>query len=286
MLQILFCYVIARIKFRDYKHQPVTFLTVKRWLEQFDRGGWSDLRALLRNVIYFSEQDTRNTLSRLNRELIIRLQQDGVKAKQIIYIQVADAGSSSPMMLGMLRDVDRLDSLGCTLLDSKDVRGLTESTDRLQEGAIVYVDDFAGSGIQFCKSRDFVAEYVVGNFVEYFLAPSACEEAVESLRERGIEPKVGMIHRKRDRILHPESAICRPQTKQMLIDMCSRIDKKHGLGFRGMATMVIFYRNTPNSSPVILRGNKRQIPFRGLVPRADDLPPHPQTQMPLDFPNQ
>ncbi|HET8889593.1 MAG TPA: hypothetical protein VFQ41_11870 [Candidatus Angelobacter sp.] len=284
MLEILICYLIARLKFRDYRHQPVTLSTVKKWLTQFDRDAWAGLRTLLRNVVYFSERDTRNTLSRLNRDLILRLQQDGVKTKQIIYVQVADAGSSSPMMLGMLRDIDRLDSLGCTLLDSKDVRGLTESTDRLQEGAIVYVDDFAGSGRQFCESRDFVAEYVVGNFVEYFLAPSVCEEAVVNLKERGIEPKVGMVHRKRDRILHPESAICSPRTKQSLVELCSRIDRKHGLGFRGMATMVVFYRNTPNSSPVILRGNKRQIPFRGLVPRADDLPPHPQTQMPLDFP--
>jgi hypothetical protein len=57
------------------------------------------------------------------------------------------------------------------------------------------------------------------------------------------------------------------------------IDNKHGLGFRAMATMVVLYRNTPNSVPVVLRGNKRQSPYRGLLPRADDLPPHPDTEI-------
>src|SRR5260370_27323929 len=102
MLQVLLCYLVARLKFRDYKHQRITYSSVKTWLEQFDLQSWRDLRLLLRNVVYFSEHDTRSALSRLNRALLRRLQQDGVQAKQVIYVQVADAGSSSPMMLGML----------------------------------------------------------------------------------------------------------------------------------------------------------------------------------------
>jgi hypothetical protein len=152
------------------------------------------------------------------------------------------------------------------------VRGLKEVTDRLEGGAIVYVDDFIGSGRQFCGARDFWMQYIFGEFAEFMLAPSVCEEGQRALIERGIEVVADNIHYKTDRALMETSNFMRGEDRKRVVEICEKINPKMALGVDGMATMVVFYRNSPNQTPAILRGNKNLQPFRGLFPRTTDLP--------------
>jgi hypothetical protein len=172
----------------------------------------------------------------------------------------------------MLRDRALLERKGCHFIDSKDVRGLYELTNKLENGAIVYVDDFAGTGNQFCEVRDFVAQHIVGNFSEFFLLPCICEEALYELGKRGVEAISGPVHSKADRPLNPQSTILSEKMQKRLIELCLKIDPKGGLGYKRLATMVVIYRNAPNSVPLILRGSLKQIPWIGIFPRTTDLP--------------
>src|SRR5260370_23491309 len=189
MLYRLACYLWAKLRFHDYVPQPVSFATVNAWLNQFNESDQKYLFTLLRHVTYISYTQTLRGIVELNRELLKKLTADGIPYTNIIYIQVDDAGSSSHWILALLKHAERLENLGCTFLDSKNVRGLNEATTQLESGAIVYVDDFAGTGDQFCRSRDFVADHVVGNFSEFLLLPYICEEAVQQLNERGVEAR-------------------------------------------------------------------------------------------------
>jgi hypothetical protein len=62
------------------------------------------------------------------------------------------------------------------------------------------------------------------------------------------------------------------ESRQRLITLCKRIRPKIGLGYENLATMVVLYRNAPNSIPAVLRGSDKQTPFYGLFPRFKDLP--------------
>ncbi len=258
--------------FRDYKPQHITIRSVLGWLNQFDKTDRKALRLLLKKVIYITEDQTKSTLLELNQKLLARLAGAGIPAKNIIYVQVHDAGSSSPLILNTLRDGARLEQRGCRFLDSKDVKGLHQTTNKLEEGAIIFVDDFAGSGNQFCESRDFFAQHIVGSFGEFFLLPCICEEAFQEIEARGVEAIPGFIHRKTERPLHENCNSFNPEFKKHLINLCLRIDRRGGLGYKRMATMVVFYRNAPNTIPVLLRGNPGQQPFWGIFPRTSDLP--------------
>lgn len=176
-------------------------------------------------------------------------------------------------MLNILRDAARLERRGCKFLDSKDIPGLQQITNDLAEGAIVYVDDFAGTGLQFCRSRDYSAQYIVGSFAEFFLLPCVCEEAFYKLGERGVEAYTDRLHSKAERPLHENSTILDPQKKVRLTELCLEIDPKWGLGYQGLATMVVFHRNTPNTVPLVIRGSMGQNPKVGILPRTTDLPP-------------
>ena len=259
-------------RLRGYKPQPVTLSLVLKWLCQF---GWADRDAvlsLLEAVDYISERETEKRLVGLNQALLNRLQGDGIGMESVIYVQLHDPGSSSGVVLNMLRDAARLERRGCHFVDSSNVRGLNELTNQLEKGAIIFVDDFAGTGNQFCGVRDYLAEYIVGQFAEFFLLPCICEEAIYQLGKRAVEAVSGGVHSKADRPLHPNSTILGYATKARLVELCCQIDRKAGLGYKGLATMVVLYRNAPNTVPLLLRGSIRQEPWRGVLPRTTDLP--------------
>jgi hypothetical protein len=262
----------ALMKFRGYRPQAVTRLTFMLWLRQFTSEDRKHLLTLLDRVIYLTEDETKRVLLNLNRSLLRRLNQAGIANNKIIYVQIDDAGSSSPVILNLLRDAANLERLGCQFIDSNNVRGLNDLTSKLEEGAIIYVDDFIGTGNQFSKVRKFVGEYIVGNFPEFLLAPAICEEGIFQLGKIGVEPVSGHVHSKTERPLHQSSSILPENARDRLRKLCLQIHPQFGLGYKELATMVILYRNAPNTVPLILRGALNQHPQRGIFPRHSDLP--------------
>lgn len=261
----------AALRFRGYKPQPLSWFSASRWVKQFDKKDRVLAERLLDNVIYLSEATTREILLVQNAALMKRLKEAGLPAKNLIYVSVHEAGSSSPVMLNLLRDAAFLEKLGCKLIDGRDTLNLVKAMNQLGEGALIYVDDFVGSGTQFCTERDFIAQNFVGTFAEFILAPSICEEAFEKMDERGIQAFAGHKHVKAERPLHPECAVFDEKQRLRVAAICKGIDK-FGLGYKGLATMVVLYRNAPNTVPVMLRGNVNQKPYFGIFPRTIDLP--------------
>lgn len=263
-------YIVTR--YRTYRPKKIKLRFLRDWLVQFPSSIRADLLKLLCNVIYFSESDTRKNLLLLNDRILERLSTDGVTMDRVIYAQIDKAGSSSPVMLNMLRDAANLERKGCKFVDSKDVDTIHQFTSELKSGAIIYVDDFAGTGKQFTRNRNWSADYIVGSFSEFFIAPCICEEAMEKMREVSVSPFTSFVHTKAQRPLHTECVSLEPTLKAEFSDLCHKIHPQFGLGFDKLATMVVFYRNAPNTMPLIFRGNLGQNPIKGIFPRFDDLP--------------
>jgi hypothetical protein len=261
----------AALRYRGYKPQPLKFFSALRWLNQFEEQDRILAERLLDNVIYLSESTTREILVNQNTELMKRLRNAGLPAKKLIYVSFHEAGSSSPVMLNLLRDSANLERMGCRLIDGRNTLGLVKAMNDVGEGALIYIDDFIGSGTQFCKEHDFIARNFVGTFSEFIIAPSICEEAFEKLDERGIQVFAGHKHVKSERPLHAESTVFDDNQRSRIATVCKRINK-FGLGFQDLATMVVLYRNAPNSVPIMLRGNVNQEPYFGIFPRWMDLP--------------
>jgi len=262
----------AALRFPGYLPQPVTAKGVNQWMKQFDPSDRRLVGRLLRSVIYLSEAKIKRILLEQNGALMRRLATAGLPPQNLIYVQVHDAGSSSPVMLNMLRDAAGLEQRGCRFLDANNTLGLNAMTNDLGEGALIYVDDFVGTGTQFCEARDFAAKFIEGTFSEFLLVPSICEEGIYLLGERGIEAFTGHVHSKAERPLHDNSTLFDPGTKQRLIEICEQIDPIMALGFRRIAAMVVLYRNAPDNIPILFRGNETQMPFSGIFPRTTDLP--------------
>ena len=259
-------------KFHDYRPQPITQEGIAAWFRQFSHQDIKGVQTLLNSVIYLSEQRVQQILLDQNNALVLRLKRAKITQEKTIYVSVHDAGSSSPVMLNLLRDAAKLERTGCYLIDGNNGLLLNKITNQLGEGAIVYVDDFAGTGNQFCKTRQFISQSIVGNFSEFLLAPCMCEEAVHRLGQEGVDFYTGLIHSKAERPLHENSTILAPEVKERLRQISLGIHGRMGLGFAQLATMVVLYRNAPNTMPLILRGARDQVGFHGIFPRTTDLP--------------
>lgn len=247
-------------------------LSVSRWVRQFDKKNRNLAKRLLDNVVYMSELKSRDILVEQNAALMKRLRDAGLPPEKLIYVSVHDAGSSSPVLLNLLRDTARLQRFGCKFLDGRDLMGLRQVMNELDEGALIYIDDFVGSGTQFCKARDFTADFVdMAVFSEFIIAPSICEEAYDELGARGIEAFTGHKHLQSQRPLHSNSTLFTDEEKKSLLLVCDRISRP-ALGFMNMGVMVVPWLNAPDNVPVILRGSQDQTPFVGIFPRTTDLP--------------
>lgn len=264
--------VLAALRFHDYKPSPVTLSRTKKWIEQFNGKDRRTAKLLLKKVVYLSEKTTRNILVQQNQALMTRLAAVGLAPDKLVYIQVHDAGSSSPVMLNLLRDAAGLDRLGCHFVDAHDSLKLNKLTNEVGEGALIYVDDFVGTGNQFCKERQFAVQSVVGTFSEFLLVPCICEEGIYRLAKEGVEAVSGHVHSKVERPLHDNSHLLDSAAKQRMREINRGISAKMGLGYNDLATMVILYRNAPNTAPAVFRGSPNQAPFAGLFPRWKDLP--------------
>jgi hypothetical protein len=144
----------------------------------------------------------------------------------------------------------------------------------MRSGAIVYVVDFAGTGQQFSRGRNWAAHFFVGSFSEFFLAPVICEEAERTISELGAVIVASLKHSIGEKRLHPDNHSLPDRTKQRLVSLSEKIGKRQHrvLGFKQLATMVVLYRSAPNTTPLILLGSRGQSPCTGIFPRSNDLP--------------
>ncbi|WP_420454144.1 phosphoribosyltransferase-like protein [Rubrivirga sp.] len=264
--------VYAR-KFPGYRPRYVDSKVILDWAIQFPKPARSRVLGLLDHIIYVSEEDATDSLRQLNNRIVTSLGRDGVGIPNIIYIQIDDAGSSSPVMLSMLKNVCNLERLGALFKDSRDLEGIVESTSSLREGAIVYVDDFSATGDQFMKNRKNVSEYITGNFSEFFLAPCLCEEARNKIEGSGVKVVTSLVHTRDERPLRPESDVLDEEDRKELLELSKMSGERNPLGYGGVGSMVVFWRGAPNNTLPLIRGNYLQDRIKGVFPRADHLPP-------------
>ncbi len=196
-------------QFRYYEPQPVTLTSVWQWLRQFPFKLRYQMLLLLRSVIFISKKQTVAFLLDGNNEIISRLDAEGLGAENIIYVAIDSPGSSSGVMLNLVRDRQNMQARRSRFIYAIDGDLMSKYTSQLGSGAVVYVDDFCGSGKQFMTNRNNIAPYITGNFSEFFLIACICEEGKERLELEGVIPLAGITHFKKDRPLHAKSQILR-----------------------------------------------------------------------------
>lgn len=263
---------VAARRLRGYEPKKVTIVSVMRWSRQFPVAYRTELIRLAASLRLITESEVISALLELNSRVTEALREDGVSERNIVYVTTDTAGSSSGVMLDLLRRRANLEKKGATFLHAGEGEAIQAKTIELGVGAIIYVDDFAGTGKQFARTRKRVAEYIVGGFSEFLLVPCICEEALNRCRDIGVQAESRFIHLRAERPLRKGSNLLSIDTKMRLLRLFREYfgAGKRSLGFDGLATNILVYRNAPNTTPLVFRGNRGQTPLHGIVPRFDD----------------
>ena len=229
----------------------------------------NDAARLAANLEYFSRSQIVNDLTMLNARIEARLSEDGIPARNIVYVAMDDPPSSSSAMCKLLRDQGGLSRAKFVAATSG--LEINEVTKGLRTGAVVYVDDFSGSGTQFRSARADVRDNIVGTFSEFFLLPCICEEALNVVERQGVVAMYQKHHTKSERPLLPESDFLNEKARAKLIEHSEKTWGRNSLGFNMLATNVVFSHAAPDTTPIMFRGNKGQDPWFGIVPRWAEL---------------
>src|SRR6266566_1822246 len=187
-------FVQALLRLRGYEPQPVTPRTLWRWWRQFPPHLRSPALQLLNQVHVVTKSQTVEALVGLNEDILQRLYADGVGIRQVVYVSLDSAGSSSSVMLNLLRNHAKLEKRGAQFVHSAGIVVVRRATQRAGRGALVYVDDFSGSGDQFIENRGHLAQYLPSTFAEFVLAVCVCEEAKVRMDRVGVVSVAKILH--------------------------------------------------------------------------------------------
>ena len=234
-------------------------------MNQFPKECRDDVARLAANLVFFSQSRIISELIRLNAEIEARLGEDDVPPTNIVYVSLDDPPSSSPAMCRLLRHHGGLS--GRRFVTATSGSEINRATRSLRTGAIVYVDDFSGSGSQFKTARTDVREYIDGTFSEFFLLPCICEEALSVVEAEGVVAMYQKRHTKSERPLLPESNFLEEAARQRIVEHSDDTWGMGSLGFGMLATNVILSHGAPDTTPIMFRGDTGQQPWFGIVPR-------------------
>ncbi len=138
---------------------------------------------------------------------------------------------------------------------------------------VVFLDDFIGTGKQACHSWNGMICGLVSRPVELYLAVIASVPEGAQRVERETPLRVISLHTigERHRLLSSSNTAFSGAQKKAIGNYCRRAGNTP-LGFGNLGLLVSFAYGSPNNTISVIRGSKRQEPWRGLLPRWEDLP--------------
>ena len=261
----------AYLRLREYEPNKgrLSPWRISNWVNQFPDDCRDSVALLAANLEYFSKKRIISDLETLHERIATSLEADRIPASNIVYIAIDDPSSSSSLMCKFLRDQVGLSD--ANFLPFTSGTQISDQTRELRTGALVYVDDFSGSGKQFVSARKLVREYISGIFSEFFLIPCICEEALEVVKAQQVQPIFQRQHTRSERPLLADCGLLDDVARTKIVEHSNETWKKGALGFRKLATNIVFYHATPNTNPKMFRGDVGQSPRFGIVPRWEDL---------------
>jgi hypothetical protein len=190
----------------------------------------------------------------------------------MIFVPTGGAGESGQEIFRRYRDVNRLEQTAATIALVPELQELVfkAQTDR-QPQAIVFIDDFVGSGEQLSRYWNEVLTQII--------PPPRPALYFASLV--GYDPGIQVIHHETPlRVVtghYIPAAGCLDLTvsftngeKDVIRNYCGAVGNQP-MGFGSLELLLAFTYGCPDNTLSVLRGSKRQRKWKGILPRFSDL---------------
>ncbi|HWD37966.1 MAG TPA: hypothetical protein VG944_03905 [Fimbriimonas sp.] len=257
--------------FRNYSPRQITPLVAFRFLFQFPREVRGDIVNILKGVRYFSNEQV---LTLVKTEVVKSIESfllARIPAANIIVAPANMVGTSSNFVFEGVREAIGSEFPGVQfhLNGPSEARKFTS----LKNGAaVIFLDDFVGTGDQFLKSFRAWSDALGGRGARFVLiAAVACEEGKEKIEDKGALVQAPVIHTRGERLWqYCHENVGEDQMKRFAVLACE-LRTTQPFGHRNGGSMVVLSRNRPNNVSILFRGTDGQRIWYGLFPRSDQL---------------
>lgn len=252
------------VTYRD----TVTEIRINRWLEQFDKRNHDLAARVLDAVEFITNQQIRsafrsilNSIHGWHKDKRIR------KGKWRFAAYSYSAGESADTMLHVFRQANGLSGKAYNELFIHKSKLLIEKLG--PEDTVVFVDDFAGTGLQACGTWVSEIQELLPESPNAYLALVACNvHARKKIEEiTGLAMISHTELNETDNIFSPECKHFNKNERGALLKYCMRASRKYPKGFGDSGLLIVFSHNCPNSSIPILHAHHQA--WDGLFPRFD-----------------
>lgn len=256
--------------FSDY--QPLGGMTQHRlmnWLRQFQAAHRSLALKLAQSIQYYSTHSIDAQLRALGKTVVRRIKQEAVPFSSVFYVPVGRAAESGQDIAWRYRNVNGMKHRERQFIHLLE---LPQHLFKHKRPMVVFLDDFIGTGKQVRDYwRDVVSQLVPEYLPLYLGVVAAYHDGLRKV-EGECPIRVVSVHTldSQHQLLGDANSRFNRDQKEILRKYCERWGN-HPLGFHAMGALVSFFHGTPNNTPSVIRGSKRQRPYRGLLPGWDDL---------------
>lgn len=266
-------------RFRDYKPRRITPLIAFRFLAQFPRRERKIVVRLLDHICYIKHSEAvQNVLSEV-MQIVNKLVHDGTREELIFVVPASKAGKSSVVMFEEISARIRQMFPSLSFLSDGATTGIRDQIPFRSQSAVIFVDDFVGTGEQFQGSLKAWTEVLEGRDSRFFLVvAAACEEGKRRVEDGGAQVCSTVMHDANERMWAKcRTALSEEAWNQFAVLACE-LHSKAPFGHKNGGSMIVLERHCPNNVALVLRGTYGQRVWLGLFPRYDQLGCHPYDQ--------
>jgi len=256
--------------FSDYEPgQGVDKAHVVDWLGQFKGQHRACALRLAKSIRYFGIDVINSLMPKLHGLIRQQSTQENADNNSIFYVPFGRTGDSGEDITRRYKTVNRLQSLQSQFISKIELLGRVV---RLEKPIVFFLDDFVGTGKQVSDYWQQELHQYVPEYVPMYLAVIAARADGVRRIETETPLRVLSVHSigDRHRLLHSANTVLSNAEKEAIHNYCKSAGNQP-LGFGDLGLLVSFAYGTPNNTISAIRGSERQRPWRGLLPRWEDL---------------
>lgn len=256
-------------RFADYEPRAPNVPNIIAWLKQFNAQHRALALKLATRVRYYGTADFNALMPPALAVLKVQLDAIGADLKQVIFTPLGAVNESGHDVSRRFRNANRLSS---RQRQFKDLVTLREGIYEIDDPVVVFMDDFVGTGKQIADAWNEVLCQIVPDYIPIYLLVAAAFKRGADHIEDTTPIKVLCVHSLggRDQLHESANKHFNAGEKTTIQHYCDDAGNQP-LGFGELGALVSFSHDTPNNTISVIRGSEGQTPWRGLLPRWEDL---------------
>lgn len=250
-------------RFSSFQPISVSREVIIVWLDQFSPRDYESALLTLENLAFYDVVRVRGLCKDLHSLLKQRLKGNSRQLNDCVFHPVGHLTESGTLLANVYSKVNRIESQFCERSQVPERIYTLRKKGRLP--VVVLIDDFVGTGSKVLRDWDTGLDDIIpADIPVLLLVLLGCRSGLRRIDE-SCRVDSECVHITANRQYLDKCRALSPLAKKRIKQYCKKVGN-WPLGFGEMGLLVSFYHGTPNNTISVIRGSKRQKPWKGILP--------------------